>query len=299
MAEMKHVEVRGAREHNLKNIDVDIPRDALVVITGLSGSGKSSLAFDTDLRRGAAALRRVAVRLRAAVPRHDGEAGRRSHLGALPRDLDRAEDDQQEPALHRGHRHRNLRLPAPSVRARRHALLARDRPPHRGAAGAGHGGRGDADAGGHARLPARPHDPRPQGGVSQGAVGAQEAGLPAGQGGRHVLRARRAADARQEAAPRHRRGGGPDRGARGAGDAAGGQLPHRARPGLRHRRAGDGAARGRGRARADHLLGELRLPGLGLHHPGDRAAAVLVQRPLRRLPGLRRARARSSSSTSG
>src|SRR5271165_7021605 len=39
--------VRGAREHNLKNIDVEIPRDKLVVITGLSGSGKSSLAFDT------------------------------------------------------------------------------------------------------------------------------------------------------------------------------------------------------------------------------------------------------------
>src|SRR5262247_1927894 len=39
--------VRGAREHNLKNIDVEIPRDQLVVITGLSGSGKSSLAFDT------------------------------------------------------------------------------------------------------------------------------------------------------------------------------------------------------------------------------------------------------------
>ena len=39
--------VRGAREHNLKNIDVELPRNALVVITGLSGSGKSSLAFDT------------------------------------------------------------------------------------------------------------------------------------------------------------------------------------------------------------------------------------------------------------
>ena len=44
---MDTIVVRGARTHNLKNIDLDIPRDKLVVITGLSGSGKSSLAFDT------------------------------------------------------------------------------------------------------------------------------------------------------------------------------------------------------------------------------------------------------------
>ncbi len=52
MAEQKFIEVRGAREHNLKSIDVDIPRDKLTVITGLSGSGKSSLAFDTIYAEG-------------------------------------------------------------------------------------------------------------------------------------------------------------------------------------------------------------------------------------------------------
>ncbi|WP_434621223.1 excinuclease ABC subunit UvrA [Tabrizicola sp. M-4] len=52
MAEQKFIEVRGAREHNLKGVDLDIPRDQLVVITGLSGSGKSSLAFDTIYAEG-------------------------------------------------------------------------------------------------------------------------------------------------------------------------------------------------------------------------------------------------------
>ncbi|MEE2960212.1 MAG: excinuclease ABC subunit UvrA [Myxococcota bacterium] len=49
---IREIRVRGAKEHNLKNVDVDIPRDRLVVITGLSGSGKSSLAFDTIFAEG-------------------------------------------------------------------------------------------------------------------------------------------------------------------------------------------------------------------------------------------------------
>src|ERR1700726_1492392 len=49
---MRAIHVRGAREHNLKNVDLEIPRDALVVFTGLSGSGKSSLAFDTIYAEG-------------------------------------------------------------------------------------------------------------------------------------------------------------------------------------------------------------------------------------------------------
>ncbi|MCZ8146297.1 MAG: hypothetical protein O9325_00415, partial [Roseomonas sp.] len=46
------IRIRGAREHNLKNLDLDIPRDTLTVVTGLSGSGKSSLAFDTIYAEG-------------------------------------------------------------------------------------------------------------------------------------------------------------------------------------------------------------------------------------------------------
>ena len=52
MKERKYIKIRGAREHNLKGIDIDIPRNELVVLTGLSGSGKSSLAFDTIYAEG-------------------------------------------------------------------------------------------------------------------------------------------------------------------------------------------------------------------------------------------------------
>ena len=59
--------IHGARAHNLKNIDVEIPRDKLVVVTGLSGSGKSSLAFDTPLCRRSAPLRGELIGLCPAV----------------------------------------------------------------------------------------------------------------------------------------------------------------------------------------------------------------------------------------
>ena len=46
---MDSIRIRGARTHNLKNVDLELPRDRLIVVTGLSGSGKSSLAFDLSL----------------------------------------------------------------------------------------------------------------------------------------------------------------------------------------------------------------------------------------------------------
>ena len=52
MVQGEKISIRGAREHNLKNISLDIPRNKLVVISGLSGSGKSSLAFDTLFAEG-------------------------------------------------------------------------------------------------------------------------------------------------------------------------------------------------------------------------------------------------------
>ena len=83
--------VQGARVHNLKNIDVEIPRDSLTVITGLSGSGKSSLAFDTIYAEGQRRLYGVIILLRETVSRTDGEAGCREYRRPFSGDFDRSE----------------------------------------------------------------------------------------------------------------------------------------------------------------------------------------------------------------
>ncbi len=83
---LTHIMVRGAREHNLKGFDVALPRDSLIVITGLSGSGKSSLAFDTiyaegqrdrSMARRLVHKRSVRRTMRSCLPR-----GRALSLGA-------------------------------------------------------------------------------------------------------------------------------------------------------------------------------------------------------------------------
>ena len=64
MAEQKFIEVRGAREHNLKSIDVDIPRDQLVVITGLSGSGNPHWRLTPSMLKGSGAMWNRSRRMR-------------------------------------------------------------------------------------------------------------------------------------------------------------------------------------------------------------------------------------------
>jgi excinuclease ABC subunit A len=84
--------IRGAREHNLKNVSLELPRDRLIVFTGLSGSGKSSLAFDTIYAEG---QRRYVESLSAYARQFlgtDGQAGCGFHRRAVPGDLDRSED---------------------------------------------------------------------------------------------------------------------------------------------------------------------------------------------------------------
>lgn len=71
----EYITVHGARENNLKNIDVKIPRDKLVVLTGLSGSGKSSLAFETIYAEGQRRYMESLSSYARMVYRSDGKAG--------------------------------------------------------------------------------------------------------------------------------------------------------------------------------------------------------------------------------
>ena len=190
--------IHGAREHNLKDIDVRLPRNKLVTITGLSGSGKSSLAFDTIYAEGPAPLRGVALRVRAPVPPDDGEAGRGLDRGPLAGDLDRPEDDLAQPALDGRHRDRDLRLPATALRAGRAAALPGLRAADRRAVDRGDRRPGAAARGGHEVHRQRAGRPRPQGRVQGRLRGAARRRVHAREGRRRDPHARGRDRPRQE-----------------------------------------------------------------------------------------------------
>ena len=176
--------IRGAREHNLKDVSLDLPRDALIVFTGLSGSGKSSLAFDTIFAEG---QRRYVESLSAYARQFLGQMDKPDVdfiEGLSPGGLDRPEVHVEEPPLHRRHHHRGLRLPPPPLRPDRPPALpdlwrpdrAADPPADR---------RPRADPRGGPAVPgAGPGDPRPQGGVHRALPPAPGAGLLPGPGQR-------------------------------------------------------------------------------------------------------------------
>ena len=119
----KSIRIQGAKVHNLKNLSVEIPRDQLVVFTGLSGSGKSSLAFDTIYAEG---QRRYVESLSAYARQFLGQMDKPDVEfieGLSPGDLDRPEDRVAQPALDRRHDHRDPRLPATALRAHWRAVL--------------------------------------------------------------------------------------------------------------------------------------------------------------------------------
>ena len=94
----EYIEIKGARVNNLKNVSLKIPRNKLVVIAGVSGSGKSSLAFDTLYAEG---QRRYVESLSSYA---------RQFLGRLskPECDHRTEGQFKKPAKHGGHKHRDL-----------------------------------------------------------------------------------------------------------------------------------------------------------------------------------------------
>ena len=116
--------IKGARQHNLKNINVEIPKNKLVVITGLSGSGKSTLAFDTiyaeGQRRYVESLSAYARQFLELMDKPDVD----SIDGLSPAISIQQKTTKQEPTLDCWHSDRNLRLSASAVCKNRRTSLS-------------------------------------------------------------------------------------------------------------------------------------------------------------------------------
>ena len=305
--------VRGAREHNLKDVTVAFPRDRLVVITGLSGSGKSSLAFDTIYAEG---QRRYVESLSAYA---------RQFLGQMEKpDVDQIDGLSPAISIDQKGASRNPRSTVGTVTEiydYLRLLFARAGHPH--------------CPNGHPierqsvqqivdqvlALPGRDAAPRPrpadQGPQDRGRPRLRRrpaAGLRPRPRRRGDVRAVRGADARQVQAPQHRgrrrplhrpprrRAGGrqadpgrpPDRSGDRRRDAGPGRRPARrldrdgaaARRGRRPDRAGAAGGRGRPGLRGAPLQRAVHLPVRRLHDGRAGAAELLVQLAARRVPGL-------------
>ena len=268
--------VRGAREHNLKDVSLDLPRDALIVFTGLSGSGKSSLAFDTIFAEG---QRRYVESLSAYA---------RQFLGQMDKpDVDFIEGLSPAVSIDQKSTSRNPRSTVGTITEvydYLRLLYARAGTPHCPQCGrviarqqpVADRRPGPRARGGHPLPGPRAGGPRPQGRVRRPVRRPADQGVQPRPRRRRRALARRAAEA-QEAGEAHDRGGRrpPDR--QGLRQAP----PHRlGRDRARARRRPGGARlrrppRGRPGAGA-HLLGAPRLPVRRPELRGARAALVLA-----------------------
>ena len=216
--------MRGAREHNLKDVDRRLPARPAGRHHRAVRLGQVQPRLRHDLRRGPAPVRREPVRLRPPVPRTDGEAGRRPDRRPLAGHLDRPEGRLAQPALDGRDRHRDLRLPAPAVRAGRHPALP-ERPSDRAPERPADRRPGPGPARGHPAARPRPAHQGPQDRGRPGHRRGPPAGLRPRPRRRGAVRHRRGAQARQVQAPL-------DRGRR--------RPLRRAMPRPRARRAADG-----------------------------------------------------------
>ena len=289
MSRSSSLVVSGAREHNLKDVSVTLPRDSLVVITGLSGSGKSSLAFDTIYAEG---QRRYVESLSAYA---------RQFLGQMDKpDVDSIEGLSPAISIDQKTTSRNPRSTVGTVTEiydYLRLLWARIGKPHCFNCGRPIAAQSaeqiiDQIMGmddGERFMVLAPIVRGRKGEYGKQLARAAQRGLHAREDRRRAADARGRHRARQEVQARHLGGGRP------AGDAARpAQAPgrlggDRGRAGRRDGRDRDRAARRRP-DRVDDVLGEVRLPVLRDLDARARAAVVLVQLAARCLPTLHRAR---------
>ena len=278
------IQVRGARVHNLRNIDVDLPRDRLVVLTGVSGSGKSSLAFDTIYAEGqrryleclSSFARQFLDQLEkpdvdsieglpptVAIDQKTGTPNPRSTLGTITEIYD---------------------YPAPPLRAGRYAALpdvrrtdpvSDPRADGRPVAEAAFGSEGPAPGAA---------GPRPQRAASRRLPGDPPRRADPGAGRRRAGRDHRdAPQTGQDQGPLHRGRRRPSRHPRGHPSPAGREPRPGAEAGRRPGARPDRIAARMGRAVAQHSS---ELPELRHRLTRDRAPQLQLQQPAWRLPGL-------------